>query len=71
MGDKPSGGKYKQSGRLIVDKSGSETVFLDQGELTLLDTNGRHFHFTFESDLSLEENPIVALWKSLIVARST
>jgi hypothetical protein len=63
MGDKPSDGNYKQAGRLIVDKSGSETVFHDQGELALLDTNGRHFHFTFESDLSLEENPIVALWE--------
>jgi hypothetical protein len=60
-GKEPSDGEYEISGRLVIDKSGRETVIEGDGELALLDPAGRHFHFTFEEDLALRDNPIMGL----------
>jgi len=61
IGTQPSDGDYAVSGRLVIDKSGAETVMEDSGELALLDPAGRHFHFTFEEKDTLFENPIMGL----------
>lgn len=60
-GTKTSEGKYKPSGRLLIDKSGGQVKIEGDGELALLDVNDRHFHFTFDEQLPLAKNPIMGL----------
>jgi hypothetical protein len=61
IGTTPSAGDYAVSGRLVIDKSGTETMVSGEGELALLDPAGRHFHFTFEEERKLRNNPIMGL----------
>jgi hypothetical protein len=61
IGTETSEGKYAVSGNLVIDKSGSKTQIDGDGELALLDVDGRHFYFTFEEDAPLFQNPIMGL----------
>lgn len=58
---KPQDGKYSVSGKLMIDKSGGSTRIAGEGELTLLDVNGRHFNFTFEEKKTLSSFPLMGM----------
>jgi hypothetical protein len=61
IGTLPQDGKYDVSGKLVIDKSSGSGRIDGEGELALLDVNGRHFHFTFEEKKPLWNHPIMGL----------
>jgi hypothetical protein len=61
LSEKTSEGKYEVSGKLLIDKSGGKAEMVGEGELALLDTEGRHFFFTFEENVALKDHPIMGL----------
>ena len=61
LGQKTSDGEYEVSGKLVIDKSTVKTRISGEGELALLDPEGRHFHFAFEEDFALKDHPIMGL----------
>ncbi len=60
-GTAPGDGKYRVSGKLVIDKSAPSARIDGEGELALLDVNGRHLHFTFEEKKPLDGFPLMGL----------
>lgn len=52
---------YKQSGRLVISKSGNETSIEGSGQLALLDQSASMLHFSFEAILPLSTRDILGL----------
>ncbi|MBN3039933.1 MAG: metallophosphoesterase [Candidatus Omnitrophica bacterium] len=61
IGQEPADGKYEVSGHLVIDKSGSKTTFMDEGELAFIDTSKPVCYFNFEKDYSLEDRQLIVL----------
>ena len=62
-GEKASDGKYEKSGRLLIDKSGNKTRFINEAGLAFLDVSDRLFYFTFEQSYALKNRMITGLKK--------
>lgn len=60
-GEKPSEGRYEESGRLVIDKAGPAVQIEGSGEFALLQPGERLFHFDFEEKISFWSNPIMGL----------
>lgn len=60
-GTKVADGDYSVSGRLLIDKSGKSPRIAGEGELALLDTSDRIFHFDFERKVLLSDHPILGI----------
>ncbi|TWT84057.1 Laminin G domain protein [Planctomycetes bacterium CA13] len=54
-------GSYRETGKLIIDKSESETTFHAEGGLALFDTTSRLLHFNFEENFDLKQRTILGL----------
>jgi hypothetical protein len=60
-GSQPADGQYQRGGKLVIDKSRSDTVLTDKGELAFVDPRDRLFHFTFDNIYPLSRRPITGL----------
>lgn len=61
IGTKVPEGKYSESGRLVIDKSGAAPRIEGEGELAVLDPTDRMLYFDFEEKVPLWANPIMGL----------
>lgn len=61
IGTEVSDGDYSVSGHLLIDKSGNSPRIAGHGELALLNTSERIYHFDFERKVLLADNPVMGI----------